>query len=137
MRARDVLQRLKADDDHNIGVVTLFIQDRLLSRLAATWSSVARVLPRDSNPNEEYPPDTPPEFMVRWLWARIEPEPEPVWAEMTGLPLAPHVLRAMRVLQDIGAVFPDGTLSKWVSQYLTSEAKRIGVESSPDVVAPI
>ncbi len=137
MRAYDILIRLKADDDHNIGVVTMFNQDRLLSRLAATWPSVARVLPRDDNPPEECPPDTPPEYMVRWLWSRIEPEPEPVWAEMTGLPQAPHVFRAMRVLQDIGAVFPDGTLSQWVQRYLTSEAGRLGVKADVvDVAAP-
>ena len=100
----------------------------MLRKLCACWPNVAHCLEGDSNPDEVCPPDTPATHYGRWLWSRIEPEPEPIWAEIAGLPDAPHVRRAMHTLQQIGAVFPDGTLSALVWDYLRARSKERGVE---------
>jgi len=126
--AAAILERIKADDANNIGLVTLIHQDPSYLRLTAAWPNAARLIERDSEPTEVCPPDTPVEDRVRWLWARVEPAPEPLWSAVAGLPDAPHVYRAMRVLQDWGVVFPDGTLSVWAQRLLTSKAKALGVK---------
>jgi len=127
--AASILDDMKDRDQYNVGVVTMLTTDptEMLTRLCACWPNVAVCLDGDRNPDEECPPDTPANFRERWLWARIEPEPEPVWAEVAGLPSAPHVYRAMRTLQQIGAVFPDGTLSRSVVEFLQHTAKGVGV----------
>ena len=127
--AASILARLKVDDSNNIGVVTLVTQDALYERLIAAWPNAARLLNADENPDEECPPDTPLQFHVLWLWSRIQPEPEPVWATVAGLPHAPHVVRAMHTLRDHAAVFSDGTLSEWLTKYLTKIANRLGVKA--------
>jgi len=127
--AASILARMKAHDTNNIGVVTLVTQDPIYERLVAAWPNVARLLQPDGNPEEACPHDTPLQFHVRWLWARIEPEPEGLWASVAGLPDAPHVQRAMRVLQEHAAVFPDGALSQWLVKYLTKVASRLGVKA--------
>lgn len=120
LTAGDLLQQMKDRDTHNVGVVTMIQADKtgMLTKLCACWPNVAKCLEADSNPREVCPPDTPATHRERWLWARVEPEPERVWAEVAGLPDAPHVRRAMNTLQRICAVFPDGTLSRFVFRYL-------------------
>ena len=130
--AAEILDRMKDRDQFNLGVVTMLTMDKSgdLMRLCACWSNVAYCLDGDSNPDEVCPPDTPATHHERWLWSRVEPDPEPVWAEVAGLPEAPHITRAMRVLQQIGAVFPDGTTSRLVTDLLQARAKAHGVEVS-------
>jgi hypothetical protein len=138
--AADLLHQMKARDDHNVGVVTMIVNDRtkLLERLCACWPNVALCLEGDTSPEEVCPEDTPATHRERWLWARVEPEPESVWAEVAGMPDAPHVRRAMRTLQKIGAVFPDGTLSKYVWRYLRAQAKDAGtVNDEMELVQPL
>jgi hypothetical protein len=126
--ASSILQRMKEHDPNNIGVVTLVTQDTIYERLMAAWPNVARLLKDDPDPDEVCPPDTPSEFRILWLWSRIEPEPEPLWATVAGLPYAPHVARAMYTLRDHAAVFPDGTMSDWLNKYLVKVASRVGVK---------
>lgn len=119
---------LMEQDTHNVGVPTLLMHshDKLLPRLVAAWLPAARRL---SNPSigEVIPSSLPPVARTRYLWAGIEPDPVEVWAETAGLPLAPHVERAMLVLLDHGVIFPDGTISAWAVRYLDAEAKRCGI----------
>jgi hypothetical protein len=133
--AGTILAKLKQHDAYNIGVVTLLASDPTLGKLIAAWPNVARKIEDETNPFENTPEELPAREHERWLWARIEPEPESMWAEAAGLPDAPHVRRAMRVLQDNGAVFPDGTMSQWASRFLVESAKRAGVKQDDEDVA--
>jgi hypothetical protein len=132
MNAGLILGQMHQHDAHNIGIVTMLSTDSLLARLLAAWPAVARKLQPDENPFEATPEGLPDATHERWLWARVEPEPEPLWAEAAGLPDAPHVRRAMRVLQDNGAVFPDGQMSVWAQRFLAEQAKRAGVRQDED-----
>ena len=123
-----LLQQIKDEDQFNIGLVMLLDQDQTLERLTAAWPNAARLIPADRDQNEVVPPDLPVEDRVRWLWARVEPAPEPLWCEVAGLPDAPHIQRAMRVLQDMRCVFPDGTLSQWAEQYIRERVGALGVK---------
>jgi len=98
----------------------------MLSRLCACWPNVAHCL--EALPFAEVcPPSTPATYHERWLWSLIEPEPEGVWAQVANLPDAPHVRRMMHTLQRVGAVFPDGTLSRQIIDFLRNNAKIAGV----------
>jgi hypothetical protein len=127
-----LIDRLRLQDEHNLGVVTLLAHDPMLAKLIAAWPTVARRLAPDENPSEPSPEGLPASEHERWLWSRVEPEPEPLWAEAAGLPDAPHVRRAMRVLMDNCAVFPDGTMSTWSDRFLRESAKRAGVRLGDD-----
>lgn len=120
---------MKARDAKNVAIVTLLSQDVMYQRLVAVWGGVGERLAPDDMPNESAPESLNRSMHNRWMWSRVEPEPEPLWAEAAGLPDAPHVRRAMRVLQENGAVFPDGTLSTWVEKFLAKQADRAGVEA--------
>jgi len=124
--AAAILSRVKSDDDLNIGVVTLMRSDSLYMRLAAAWPNVARMIPQPSF-TEQVPAEIGEELHLRWLWAGINPAPEPLWAQVAGLPDAAHVRRAMQVLQDNCVVFPDGNMSKWAIKYLEASAEKVGV----------
>ncbi len=126
--AGTLLTRIRHHDESNIGLVSLIMSDMIFARLLAVWPSVARKLEEDGNPSENTPEALPASEHSRWLWARVEPDPEALWIEASGLPDAAHVRRAMRVLMDNGAVFPDGGVSLWVESYLRQTAKRAGVE---------
>jgi hypothetical protein len=123
-----LLSRLRKNDENNIGVVTLVASDPLYSRLLAAWGAVKRKLRSDRHPFEELPPGLPEDAHERWLWARVEPDPLPLWIAASGLPDAPHVRRAMQVLIENCAVFPDGKASMWVEKFLTEQARRAGVK---------
>jgi len=127
--AAKILEQIKAEDEFNIGLVMLLDQDPTLERLTAAWPNAARLIPADREPDEAVPPDLPVEDRVRWLWARVEPEPEPLWCEVAGLPNAPHIHRAMGVLQAMRCVFPDGTLSRWAEQYIRERVGALGVKA--------
>jgi hypothetical protein len=126
--AEAILASLLEHDAHNIGLVTLLIRDPMLGKLVAAWPNVARKLAADTDPDERTPDDLPATEHERWVWARVEPDPEPLWIEAAGLPDAPHVRRALRVLMDNGAVFPDGQMSQWTERFLRESAKRAGVQ---------
>jgi hypothetical protein len=130
--AGSILMKLRAHDEHNFGIVTLLAHDATLARLIAAWPSVGRKLQSDASPLENTPAGLDVADHERWLWARVEPEPEPLWAEAAGLPDAEHVRRAMRVLMDNGAVFPDGDMSRWSERFLVESAKRAGVKQPTD-----
>lgn len=124
--AAELLQDLKAHDDYNVGIVTLVKDNRLLERLVAAWPNVARCLV-DGDPDERMPADLPSEDRARWLWARVEPDVREVWLRVSGLPAASHVYDAIEALQHNGAVFPDGTMSKWIYRYLVKRANDEGI----------
>jgi len=123
----DLLQLLKAQDEFNFGLHTLIESNTLYQRLLSVWSNVRRMLTADQHPTEPVPNGLTPEYHLRWLWARIEPDPALLWLRAAGLPHAEHTLRAVSVLQENAAVFPDGTMSKWVTIWLQ---KRAGVKVS-------
>lgn len=125
--AAEMLWELRQRDEHNIGIATMLSMDIALTRLVAAWPNVGRRLRPDENPDEKVPPSIPIEERELWLWSRVEPEPEPLWAQAAGLPDAPHVRRFMQTLKDIGAVFPDGSMSQWAAKFLQAQAKRVGV----------
>lgn len=128
MNAESILNGMKDRDQHNIGLVTMLMTDKSgkLVRLCACWPNVAYCL--EALPlREECPDATPPTHREKWLWSLVEPEPEAVWAEVAGLPDAPHIRRLMATLQRVCAVFPDGTLSQQVITYLRNNATAAGV----------
>ena len=120
LKDRDALDAKNYRDMQNTGIVFMLSQSRTLARLVATWPHVP-LLP-DPNPQEEVPPDLPESYRLRWLWARVEPDPIPAWLATAGLPDAPHTRRWCLVAQDQQMVYPDSTVSKWAQQFLTSHA---------------
>jgi len=127
--ARDILEEMKARDGldaeqhpakQNQGILVLLENSKVLARLVAAWPNVP-VSP-DPNPGEEVPDDTPVTHYIRWLWARMEPDPIPVWLGMAGLPEAPHLRKWCYVAIDNRMVFPDGGISKWCRRFLTARA---------------
>ena len=132
--AATILARIKSHDQHNIGVVTLLASDPMLGRLAASWANVSKLISPDVDPQEVCPPSMPLADRSRWLWARVEPDPAPLWISISGLPAAPHTFRCVQVLQDNGAVFPDGEMSDWALKWLAQSACSAGL--SRDLVQP-
>lgn len=120
--AADVLSHVQEQDQFNLGVHTLLSASTLYQRLLSVWPNVARLLPADRTPTEPIPDGLPAEYRLRWLWARIEPDPGPLWLKTAGLPPAEHNERAVEVMQDNAVVFPDGTMSKWANQWLKQKA---------------
>jgi len=114
MKASDILLSLKERDDGP--TFTMVKANPIHLQLVAAWTSMQ--LQEDEDPDEECPPDTPAHLRLRWLWARIEPDPTAAWIEMSGLPDAPHVRRACRVLQDNGVVHPDGDVAASVRTFM-------------------
>ena len=127
--AASLLQHLKAQDEFNFGLHTLIESSTLYQRLLAVWSNVRRMLVADQNPEEVIPEGVTPDYHSLWLWARVEPDPAMLWIRAAGLPEADHTLRAVRVLQENAAVFPDGTMSKWASAWLRNKA---GSDMTPE-----
>lgn len=108
-------QQRGASQDAGVGAVLILDQDPTVQRLVSVWGSVARSPFPYTAP---CPPALPEARHVRWMWAMLEPDPIPAWVEMSGLPDAPHVRRACFVAIDNCMVYPDGTVSRWASQYL-------------------
>lgn len=123
LKEYDALDAAQFPDEQNHGVVILLQQSKILQRLVACWPSVP--LPPDSDPRQEVPAGMPITHHLRWLWARIEPDPIPEWLALSGLPDAPHTRRWAQVAIDNRMVFPDGTRSKWANQFITSRARDV------------
>lgn len=132
MRADEILMSLKEHDaldatefpaDQNHGMVLLLDSNKLLQRLVACWSNVT--LPLDEDPREQAPEGLTQAHFLRWLWSRIEPDPIPGWLALAGLPDAPHTRRWCMVAMDNRIVFPDGTRSKWATQFVTRQVGNI------------
>lgn len=110
-------QRDTSQDVGNIAAVLLLEQDETVQRLVAVWANT----PHTPVPyGMVCPPEIPEGRRVRWLWAILEPDPIPRWIETAGLPDADHVRRACFVAIDNRMVHPDGTVSRWATQYLRS-----------------
>lgn len=108
-------------DIQNHGVVILLDQDPILARLVAAWPNVP--LGRDPKPDEAMPEGIPEGRILRWMWARIVPDPIPDWLITAGLPDAPQYRRRCWTAIDNKMVFPDGTRSRWAGQFVTSRAR--------------
>jgi len=128
--ASELLAFFKDQDQYNIGVIALVTSRPIYVTLCSAWPNVARCL--YGAPDEPLPEELPLDVRLRWLWSRVEPAPEAIWAEIANLPLAPHVTKAMKSLQDNCAVFPDGSMSKWVFNYLAKRAKLVGAYTAED-----
>lgn len=125
--ANMLISELKDVDEVNLGVVALLSSRTIYGALVVSWTSVARRL-NFGSPFEAVPDAIPKEDHLRWLWSRVEPEPNALWAEAAGLPNAVHVRRAMNVLRDNCAIFPDGKMSQWAHQWLRAQAAFGGVK---------
>lgn len=130
MKAREILAEIKARDSEqeaknpgNFGAVVLLTEDATLSRLVSVWANVPRSV--DPDPEEECPAVLAAADRIRWYWARLEPDPIPVWIATAGLPDAPHVRRACRVVIDNRMAHPDGVVSRWADRYLAGMVQNI------------
>lgn len=132
MRADEILMSLKEHDaldagqfptDQNHGMVLLLESSKVLQLLVACWPNVT--LPLDENPTEAAPKGLTQAHHLRWLWSRIEPDPVPGWLALAGLPDAPHIRRWCLVAMDNRIVFPDGSRSKWATQFVTNRVRDV------------
>ena len=125
---RDHVEWLKSQDEANVGVPTMLANSphKVLPKLCAAWLAVSRRL-TNAALIEELPEGLPATERTRYLWASIEPDPVPIWAEAAGLPNAPHIERAMLTLLDCGIIFPDGEISQWAKRYMKAEGQKLGI----------
>jgi hypothetical protein len=132
--ASELLAFFKEQDKHNVGIVSLVTSRPIYTTLCAAWPNVARCLSVPAD--EDLPADLPSDVRLRWLWSRVEPSPGDAWAEIANLPSAPHVRQAMAALQENCAVFPDGSMSEWVFNFLAKRAKNVGAYTGDDGPTP-
>lgn len=143
MTARELLNELKQQMETtsgttSAGIVAMLTGDPLLIRLVACWSLVP--LGPDPNPTEVMPEETPPTHRLRWLWARVEPDPTAAWLETAGLPDAPHFRRRCDMARLTRMVFPDGTLSTGARVFLQQTAAQmlgVGRQAQQRAVLPL
>jgi len=117
----DMLDPEEHPETQNHGIVVLLDQDPILAQLVAAWHNVP--IGVDPNPNEPMPPDIPEYKLLRWVWARITPDPIPTWLETAGLPERPDFIRKCWSAIDNRMVFPDGTRSRWAQQFVTRRVR--------------
>lgn len=120
-KRRDMLDPEEHPEAQNHGVIVLLDEDPILARLVAAWHNVP--IGVDPNPDEPMPADIPEHMALRWVWARIEPDPIPVWLEVAGLPDRPDFRRKAQAAIDNRMVFPDGTRSRWAQQFVTRRVR--------------
>ena len=110
-------QRDTSQETGNVAAVMLLEQDPVLQRLVAVWPNV----PTSPFPyGAACPAEIPEGRRLRWVWAILDPDPVPRWLETAGLPDAEHTRRACFIAIDNRMVHPDGSISRWATQYIRS-----------------
>jgi hypothetical protein len=142
-KAAEILSGLQAKDGTsardigNIAAVVLLEENPILQKLVAVWPNV----PLPPLPlNELMPASLPEGQATRWLWSLVPGDVLARWIETAGLPDATHTRRFLQVAIDNRMVFPDGTVSKWASQFIRTlvggTLARRGVKTKDTVTGP-
>ena len=121
LKRLDALDPERFPEEQNHGVVVLLDADKILARLVAAWPNVP--LGVDPDPDREMPADIHESKAIRWMWARIQPNPIPVWLTTAGLPKRPDFVRKCWAAIDNQMVFPDGTQSRWAREFVTRRVR--------------